>query len=216
MTYYTLAPTAPAIGTMLGTDPNETYVTADPRTLPVTDLTENWDPCIQTATAIVQSADLTLIRVEPVGDAQGPDDYDRTYFAGGGWKVIGIEASVDAVLGPQSARVREIVAEAEKSLTGFGDTNPLGNAYCEAVNERYDANGVHVTAAEDALQRIGADGYQWTGCEYGDELLALAARDLIDSTALWTQAAYDALTEPWRIAMGTQVHPDDPAPVPVA
>lgn len=214
MNYYTLTPTAPEVGSVIGTDPDETFVTADPRTLPVTDLTDDWDPYFQTATEIVESTDLTLIRVEPIGDVEGPDDYDRTYYAAGRWTVTGIEASVDAVLGPQATRIREVVALAEDALTG--DTDPRAEVYCEAVNSSYDDTQPHEAAAEAALENAGASGFYWTGCEYGGELLALAARDLIGTVPGWTQEAYDALTEPWRIAMGGQVHPDDTALVPVA
>jgi hypothetical protein len=37
---------------------------------------------------------------------------------------------------------------------------------------------------------------------------ALFARDLIDETTDWNQAAYDLLTGPWRRVIGP-IHPDD-------
>ena len=212
MRYYTLADPAPAVGTVIGTDHRETYVTADPRTLPVAEITDSWENFYQAATEIVRSNSLTLVRVEPVGDVEGPDEYDRTFFAAGGWTITAVEPSVDPVLGPQAARVREVVAEAEAALTSFSD-DPRNEQYMEIVNARYDDVQPHVEAAEAALKVIGADGFYWTGCEYGQELLALAARDLIGTTPEWTQEAYDALTEPWRLVMRTPVHPDDKAPV---
>lgn len=213
MTYYTLADPAPKVGSTLGTDPEDTYVSTDPRTLPVVEMTDGWEHFYQSATEIIGSTGLTLVRVEPVGEVDGPDKCDRTFHASGGWTVTGVEESVDAVLGPQAARVREVVALAEKTLTGLcGD--PREEAYMEAVNSRYDDAQPHVEAAEAALKTIGAYGFYWTGCEYGWELLALAARDLIGTTLEWTQEAYDALTEPWRLVMHLPVHPDDTAPVP--
>ncbi|MGH3377655.1 MAG: hypothetical protein ACRDS0_03835 [Pseudonocardiaceae bacterium] len=211
MTYYTLAATAPAVGSAIGTYPDETYVAADPRTLPVVEMTDCWDgPFYQAATEIIKSADLTLVRVEPVGDVT---EYDGWFTADGGWTVTGVEVSVDPVLGPQATRIREVVALAEEALTGWTDTDPVSAAYCAAVNERYDDVQPHVEAAEAALKEIGADGFYWTGCAYGWELLALAARDLMGTTTEWTQEAYDALTEPWRLVMGLPVHPEDTAPV---
>ena len=212
MTYYTLAEPAPEVGSTLITDPAETYVTADPRTLPVVDIT---DGRYETATELVQSTSLALIRVEPVGAVTGPDEY-RCYTATGGWTLVAVEPSIDAVLGPQAQRIREVVALAEKKLTGCYDTDPVSAGYCDAVNSRYDDTRPHVDAAEAALRAVGADGIYWTGCEYGWELLALAARDLIGTTPGWTQEAYDALTEPWRLAMGLPAHLDDTAPVPAS
>jgi hypothetical protein len=214
MTYYTLTPTAPTVGSVIGTDPDNTFVTADPRTLPVATMTDEWDGAFfQSAIEIIESADLTLARVEPIGDVEGPDDYDRTFYAPDGWTVAGIEPSVDAVLGPQAARLREVTALAEAALTSFSG-DPRGETYMEAANACYDAVQPHVEAAEAALKAIGADGFYWTGCEYGNEVLALAARDLIGTTQEWTQEAYDALTEPWRLVMQLPAHPDDKAPVP--
>src|SRR4051812_24200174 len=126
-TYYTLTPTVPTVGSVLGGD--DTYVTADPRTLPVAEMTDDWDPYYQSANEIIASTGLALVRVEPVGDVTGPDDYDRTFTAAGGWTVAAVEPSVDPVLGPQAARIREVVALADEKLTGFHDTNPVSAAY---------------------------------------------------------------------------------------
>jgi hypothetical protein len=63
-----------------------------------------------------------------------------------------------------------------------------------------------------ALDVAGADGFWWSsvgGCEYGTEIIALAARDLIGTTAAWTQEAYDLLTRPWAEASGQPAHPAD-------
>jgi hypothetical protein len=206
MQYFTLTDSIPEIGSTL---PEDTFVSADPRRLPVVEMTDGWERYYQSATEIIQSDTLTLVRVEPVGDVEGPDDYNC--HTADGWTVAGIEPSTDAVLGPQATRIREVVALAEDTLTG--DADPRAEAYCEAVNTRYDDVEPYTEFAEAALAAVGANGFYWTGCEYGWEVLALAARDLIGTTSEWTQEAYDALTEPWRLVMRTPVHPDDKAPV---
>jgi hypothetical protein len=218
MQYFTLTDFAPEVGSMLDTDPDETYVCADPRTLPVVEMTDGWDTCYQSATEIIQSGGLTLVRVGPIGNVTGPDEFGGV-TADGGWTVTGIEPSTNGVLGPQAERIREVVALAEDVLNGIG-SDPREEAYTEAVNAHYPFGDPgdpdvqpHLDAAEAALKAVGADGFYWTGCVYGWELLALAARDLIGTTSEWTQEAYDALTEPWRLVMRTPVHPDDKAPV---
>ena len=44
---------------------------------------------------------------------------------------------------------------------------------------------------------------------HGTEIIVLAARDLIGTTAAWTQEAYDLLTRPWAEASGQPAHPAD-------
>lgn len=213
MYFYTLVTLPIAMGSTIGADnPEETYVTADPRRLPVDVMT---DGQCQTAMELVQSTDLALVRVEPIGevtepvaDVTAPIEY-RCFTATGGWTVTGIEASTDAVLGPQATRIREVVALAEDALRG--DADPRAHVYADAVNTTWSPSIDE--PAEAALKSIGADGMYWTACEYGGELLALAARDLIGTVPGWTREAYDALTEPWRIAMALPAHPDDTAPV---
>ena len=213
MTYYTLADPAPAVGSQLITTDDDgydvSYITTDPRRLSPIEIFDADPAGHETATDLVQNTTVALIRVEPVGDVTA----DGHLFTADRWIVTGVEPSIDPVLGPQAARIREVVALAERALTG--DDDPRSAIYCDAVNDRYDDNRRHQDAAEAALRAVGADGIYWTGCEYGWELLALAARDLIGAPG-WTQEAYDALTEPWRLAMGIPAHPDDTAPIPVA
>lgn len=213
MPYYTLADPAPEVGSTLNTRDGDGYdmscITDDPRRLSPIEIFDADPDGHETATDLVQNATVALIRVEPVGDVTA----DGHLFTADRWTVVGVEPSINPVLGPQAARIREVIALAEQALRG--DDDPRAAVYCDAVNDRYDVNRQHEAAAEAALRVVGADGLYWTGCEYGQEVLALAARDLI-GTPEWTREAYDALTEPWRIAMGLPAHPEDKAPVPAA
>ncbi len=214
MPYYTLADPAPKVGSTLNTRDGDgydtSYITDDPRRLNPIEIFDDDPDGHETATDLVQNTTVALIRVEPVGDASA----DGHLYTADAWTVAGVESSIDPVLGPQASRIRDVVALAEQVLRG--DEDPRALVYAKAVNERYEATKQHEKAAEAALSAISADGIYWTGCEYGWELLALAARDLIGTTPGWTQEAYDALTEPWRLAMGLPAHPEDKAPVPVA
>ena len=75
--------------------------------------------------------------------------------------------------------------QSERELAG---EDGQARIYGEAVNARYDGPGSQMpekaaeAAAVAALDAIGADGFWWRhsfSCQYGPEMLALAARDLI-------------------------------------
>jgi hypothetical protein len=131
-------------------------------------------------------------RVEPVTD---------------GWEVKEI-LPLHTLYGPQGERITEV---AEK-LRRFVDSDQSWSyefditTYNEPI--RYAA-----LAALDALQKAGADVDWWAEQSFydgwGAEVIALAARDLIDTVPGWTVAAYVMIARPYRAAFRELLHPDD-------
>jgi hypothetical protein len=159
-----------------------------------------------------------LVRVAPRGRVQ---EYDSggPFEATQGWEVEAFEPFA-GLLGPQAAHLTTAVTMAEEHLHGMweDDASPAGRYYT-SVEAWYDTSvsassraKPHSEAARDALTAAGADGWWWWnrafGDTYGEEMLALAARDLLGTTPQWDQAAYDMLTGPWRAAFGP-IHPKD-------
>ncbi len=181
------------------------YVTALPRSLPVSDACEDPDfPGVLTAVQVAVLSPLGPVDDGPWADDDGPVCED-------GWRVESLTA-LDPVLGPQSACLLAAIETAERVLTG--ESAPA-RAYGAAVNEQYHGGtwtADHAAnAAAAALDSVGADGFWWRqcfSCQYGPEMLALAARDLIGTVPGWDRDAYDLLTAPWTAAFGP-VHPDD-------
>lgn len=131
-----------------------------------------------------------------------------------GWTVAKLDGDLSAMLGPQAAQIRAVVAEAERVL--IGDDGEIAQKYAAAIDAVYDDGYDEAERlACEALDAIGADGSWWSeigACAYGGEVKALAARDLIGTVPGWTQEAYDLLTGPWVAAFGRPVHPDDKIP----
>lgn len=219
-------------------DEGDVQVVADPRTFDLGEIQERFGhdgviDIIRNEGYEVQGGGrrpvLRLAEVTPLGEVArcvytGTDDNGNAYRSeddylvtcAGGWRVVGMHP-LDAVFGPQAGQIREVIAEAERELV-LGTNQELIDAYMAVVNARYSQGRVGssveplLEAAGDALDAVGADGWSWAraaNCVYGEEVTALAARDLIGTTAEWTRDTYDALTLPWRTAFNRPPHPDD-------
>lgn len=219
-------------------DEGDVQVVADPRTFDLGEIQERFGhdgviDIIRNEGYEVQGGGrrpvLRLAEVTPLGevtrrvytgtDEDGnshrvEDDYLVTCAEG--WQMIALNP-LDAIFGPQAAQLRAVVDQAERELV-LGTNQKLIDAYMSVVNARYSTGRIGSTvepllnAAAEALDAVGADGFCWAraaNCVYGDEVTAVAARDLIGTTAAWTRDAYDALTLPWRTAFHRPPHPDD-------
>lgn len=206
--------------------PNPAWL--DPRNIEVSDtLHVRADDCLVDIIRAGDDSPVRVARVSPQGTVRPHNEYydegdaevdDRTPLeSDGGWVVEAFEP-LTVVLGPQSEHVIAAVREGIRVLEDEED-EAVVETYNAVVNAQHDNPGtvtLHRTsdAAEQALSERGIDGYWWANCIsccWGDEILALAARDLIGTTPDWTQAAYDLLTLPWRSTLPQRLHPEDPA-----
>ena len=185
---------------------------ADPRKIPASDyLDEAYIPDLLGSHC--------LLLLDPLGDTA--DDEDGLTECPDGWTITAT-VPVDAMFGPQAAAIVAAIDLAERALCG--DTMAVGDRYVAAIDEQYPDGGAWTAqsaadAAQAALDAAGADGLLWAkgfSCAYGQEMLALAARDLIGTVPGWTQEAYDLLTAPWVAAFGRAAHSDDKIAVPVS
>jgi hypothetical protein len=198
------------------------FVVSDPRAMPTTEALGD-DRAEDGLVEIVQSANPTVrvVRVTPHGTVRphcaswdDDDEINSTTVleAERGWKVESIEP-LHTILGPQGELVLVAVEQAiQQRLDDY--ESALYDAYVTEQNE-VGADALHtaVSAAEDALNAVGADGYWWSkvaGCVWGTEIIALAARDLI-GTEGWDQDGYNRLTRAWRRTLAHRLHPEDPA-----
>lgn len=67
-----------------------------------------------------------------------------------------------------------------------------------------------VDAARNALTAAQRNTWFPGSCCHGDEYIALAARDLIDTVPAWTRDAYELIARPYTQATGRKLHPEDP------
>lgn len=67
-----------------------------------------------------------------------------------------------------------------------------------------------VEAAKKALTAAGRHTWFPGSCCYGEQYLAIAARDLIGTVPGWTWHAYELVARPFALATGRKLHPDDP------
>lgn len=67
-----------------------------------------------------------------------------------------------------------------------------------------------VAAAEQALAAAGRNSHFPGSCCHGDDYIAVAARDLIDTVPGWTWEAYERVARPYAQATGHKLHPEDP------
>jgi hypothetical protein len=189
------------------------YTRSAPRQLELEEFAETHD---LTPTAIVTDHDTLPIAVAaltPIGEVQTNDCGD--YWCAEGWTVTD-RLPITAAFGPQADQIIDLVRLAERVLAAAPDDSVV-NEYTLAVEGLYAQVAVDQLqmAACEALRDVDAEPEFWfqVGTRtYGDEVLALAARDLIGATPRWTQQAYDALTRPWRVALRRPAHPDDTAP----
>ena len=135
-----------------------------------------------------------LFEVEPVGDVC----MDTAHPHKIGARSVRVLREIEAhrVFGPQGEQVAALI-ECCRTLSA---------AELDRLYTAWDAAWVAARdAARDAAQgaaRDAARGAAW-GAAWG-----LLLRDLIGQRHGWDQAAYDALTGPWRRTIGP-IHPDD-------
>jgi hypothetical protein len=67
-----------------------------------------------------------------------------------------------------------------------------------------------VEAAEKALTAAGRNTWFPGSCCHGEQYVAIAARDLIDTVSGWTWDTYELVARPFALATGRKLHPDDP------
>lgn len=67
-----------------------------------------------------------------------------------------------------------------------------------------------IDAAKQALKAAGRNGHFPGSCCHGDDYIAIAARDLIDTVPGWTWEAYERVAHPYARATGQKLHPEDP------
>jgi hypothetical protein len=139
-----------------------------------------------------------------------------------GWRVAAIEP-LHTILGPQGELI--LAAVVDQAIPAFEDEaeswQAAAAAYHAEADRLHTMPGTHALqdaqyAAGMALAEVGADSYWWesaTGCVWGSELLALAARDLLGTVEGWDQDAYDLLTRAWRRAFPGPLHPQDTEPI---
>lgn len=136
-----------------------------------------------------------LLEVEAVGEVTSPDQNLPHKRAGVAFRVIREVPATDA-LGPQGEYVASLISNI-RGVTS-DDAERLAAAWDAARDATRDA-ALNATrdAARYAVWAAALDA-TW------DATWALLVRDLI------TTEQYDALTRPWRTAVGS-IHPDDPA-----
>ena len=143
-----------------------------------------------------------LLEVEPVDGYEVTAPHPATMpskRASVAWRIVRELTATDA-LGPQGVQVAALIERVGR-LTAADDMR-LYDAWCAAM---YTEGKAAWDAAIDA-ERSAA----WVavrdaaiGATLDDAALALLARDIISTEH------YDALTMPWRTAIGP-IHPDDP------
>jgi hypothetical protein len=194
----------------------------DPRTVWIADTLDGRVNAHPVDIVLGQCPQVRVVRVSPVGEVQPHSEFysdpdrmpvtDHTPVeAAVGWLVESIDP-FETILGPQGNQVTTIIREAVRVIEDGADPQ-IVRAYYQAI----DAAGFPELerahrAADAALDDREVDTAWWRTCSgesWGWEVLALAARDLIDTAPGWTQAEYDTLTTPWRRAFPLPLHPDD-------
>jgi hypothetical protein len=216
-TYYmlTAAGDPPSRVTGHGPDGRPQRITADPRTLMLSEaLASDHEHAL-----LEHRCQLLCLRPDgPVTEDPG----DRGYFGClAGWTVTAATADLSPVLGPQAGPIMAVIAQAEHAIAAGGC--PAWDDYADAADalsggDTAAAFDAADTAARAALAAVGADAWFWAligAGAYGPEVLALAARDLTGQVPGWTPAAYKLLTGPWAAAFGA-AHPGDAVPAAAA
>ena len=127
-------------------------------------------------------------------------------------------AEIDAVI----ERAGRLAPAEVKALHVAADRDAAWNAACDAAWEatwvaawnagrdaaRDAACDAAWDAAWNAAQEAARDAARDAARAAAWTASALVLRDLIDEPTAWNQAAYDALTGPWRTVIGP-IHPAD-------
>lgn len=196
--YYTLTvfTTDPPVPHMHGPNGPPAWIAADPRTLPVSQVTGD-----DLATVITHRT-VHLLTLTPLGDV--------TSVSGGrvtcrdGWRFVSRTDDISPVAGPQYAAIREVIMTARRSRPPYGAASRVAVSSDGGLRAWAGA----LTAAFAALEAVGADGDWWARTDLA-VLVALAARDLISADGPYRQEHYDLLTRPWAAVAGRPAHPAD-------
>ena len=119
--------------------------------------------------------------------------YTAWYAAGYAARYAARDADRDAAGDDARVAARDAAGDAARAAAGYA--------------ARYAARDAARAAARAAAGYAARDA---AGDAAGDTACALTVRDLIGQRDGWDQAAYDALTGPWRRTIGP-IHPDDEA-----
>lgn len=208
-----------------GTDDHPTPVVTDPRAFELADILDARD-LRDNITDIVHSEVIRIAQVTPLGEVRPHPEF----YMGGteitpgimleaddGWRIESFKPN-HTILGDQGERAMQILNTLESAANE--DDDRIAH-YRDALEADFGVIEENADLAIVALEAVGADSYWWTNCtgsdEFGFEVVALAARDLIDHVEGWDQEAYDAIAAPYRVAFGEPLHPEDtPVSVPVA
>ena len=160
-----------------------------------------------------------LFEVEPVGDVFMDNAHPHKIGA----RSVRVLREIEAhrVFGPQGEQVAALIeccrtlsaAELDRLYTawyaaGYAARYAARHAARAArYAARYAARDAAWLAARDAARAAAGDA---AGAAARAAACALTVRDLIGQRDGWDQAAYDALTGPWRRTIGP-IHPDDEA-----
>ena len=165
-----------------------------------------------------------LFEVEPVGDVFMDNAHPHKIGA----RSVRVLREIEAhrVFGPQGEQVAALIeccrtlsaAELDRLYTawyaaGYAARYAARHAARDAAGyaARYAARDAARAAAGYAARYAARDAARdAAGAAAGDTACALTVRDLIGQRDGWDQAAYDALTGPWRRTIGP-IHPDDEA-----
>lgn len=208
-----------------GADDHPTPVVTDPRAFELADILDARD-LRDNITDIVTSATIRIAQVNPLGEVRPHQDLymDGTEIAPGimleaddGWSIEAFKPN-HTILGDHGERAMQVLTTLESAANE--DDGRIAR-YQDALEADFDLIQEDADLAIEALKTVGADSYWWENCtgsdEFGFEVVALAARDLIDQVEGWDQEAYDAIAAPYRVAFGEPLHPEDtPVSVPVA
>ncbi|MGP4027171.1 hypothetical protein [Actinomadura sp. 3N407] len=204
-TYITLVEDGPnvGIGSVIEEDP---IAVTDPRMLPFSELLLDVEPPMLEET-ITGKTVVKLVTVEPLTGPTECGNGEAVWFEAPSWRVTG-DASWQGVFGPQGEQVIEATTLCAEKLHGEfdADGDDPEDRYYNLVEDTLDEMNDAQERAFDALAKEGADRFWWStyafACTFGHEIVAIAARDLIDTVDGWTAEAHDLLTAPYRAAFG--------------
>ena len=149
-----------------------------------------------------------LFEVEPVGDVCMDNAHPHKIGA----RSVRVLREIEAhrVFGPQGEQVAALI-ECCRTLSA-AELDRLYTAWNDAQDAARDAARDAAWLAARGAARVAARAAagDTAGAAAGDTACALTVRDLIGQRDGWDQAAYDALTGPWRRTIGP-IHPDDEA-----
>jgi hypothetical protein len=161
---------------------------------------------------------VVLARVSPLGAVRPDGDVQPgwTLEADQGWKIQSFEPT-NRILGTWGQRAEQVFKEMLAAWRSEDST--IRDRYEAARGSKLDQFR-HAKAAEKALAALGGEKYFWSACvgqdQFGHEIAALAARDLIGRYDGWTLEAYEGIAAPYQAAFGEALHPDDDVKVPTA